>query len=107
MATPDRMERRGKLSRPAPKAKLSSPYSKPKSNLSPKSSQSVTAAQVQKMIADAITKIPGVQNTKSAANVKLRETATRNVRKAKAAQAAKTGKSARAQMAETRARRKK
>lgn len=104
MATADRMERNKKkravIERPPVRAKITSRYAKPKSNLTPKATGGVTAAQVQKMIADTLTKLGG----SPAANKQWRASATRNLQKSKAQAAAKSG-SARSQMAVTRSRR--
>ena len=101
--TADRLERdkkkRAVIQRPPVRAKLTSPYAKPKSRLSPKTKDSVTVAQVHKILADTLTKLGGNPDS----NKNWRKSANRNLAKAKA-QAGARSKSARSQMAVTRSR---
>ena len=73
--------------------------------VTPKTTTSLTMAQVQKTIADVLTGLP-FQDNNSNANVQWRRAANRTLGQAKAQEGAKkAGNSARSQMAVTRSRR--
>ena len=93
------------IKRSEPKAKLTSPYSKPKSKLKPKTKDSVTKARALSNVTNVATRIPLVQDTDSRANKNLRKSAAQNLTQAKAQAAAKRTGSQRSQMAVTRSRR--
>ena len=88
-----------------PKAMLTSPYSKPKSNLKPKTKDSVTKARLYSAAANTLTRIPLIQDDNDPANRNLRRSAAQNLTQAKSQAAAKRTGSQRSQMAVTRSRR--